>query len=187
MVHIYGHSWPVRWGKAGKERDVYVYSNCNQAELFLNGVSQGAMRRDSQNFPAAGLRWKVAFADGLNHLRAIAVKQGVTLTDELALTYQTEPWGDPVELRLSETARKDKLITVEAKIFDAKGVLCLDAARLVRFSLTGEGSLIDNLGTTRASRQLQLANGRAEISLLHNGTCRIEAAIDGLPAAKLNL
>jgi beta-galactosidase len=187
MVHIYGHSWPVRWGKAGKERDVYVYSNCNQAELFLNGVSQGAMRRDSQNFPAAGLRWKVAFADGLNHLRAIAVKQGVTLTDELALTYQTEPWGDPVELRLSETARKDKLITVEAKIFDAKGVLCLDAARLVRFSLAGEGSLIDNLGTTRASRQLQLANGRAEISLLHHGTCRIEAAIDGLPAAKLNL
>ncbi len=111
----------------------------------------------------------------------------MTFTDDLTLTYQNEPWGEPVELRLSETARKDKLITVEAKIFDAKGVLCLDAAKPVKFSLAGEGSLIDNLGTTRASRQLQLANGRAEISLLHNGTCRIEAAINGLPAAKLNL
>ena len=187
IVHIYGHSWLVRWGKAGEERDVHVYSNCDHAELFLNGISQGTQRRDSQNFPAAGLRWKVAFVGGVNHLRAIAVKQGMTFTDDLTLTYQTEPWGEPVELRLSETARKDKLITVEAKIFDAKGVLCLDAAKPVKFSLAGEGSLIDNLGTTRASRQLQLANGRAEISLLHNGTCRIEAAINGLPAAKLNL
>ena len=87
----------------------------------------------------------------------------------------------------TEKARKDKLITVEAKLFDAQGVLCLDSRKLVRFSLKGEGSLIDNLGTTRASRQLQLANGRAEISLLHNGTCTIEAATEGLPAAKLNL
>ena len=145
------------------------------------------MRRNSQNFPAAGLRWKVPFAGGVNHLRVIAVNQGVTLTDELALTYQTEPWGAPAEIRLFQTAHKDKLITVEAKLFDANGVLCLDSARLVRFSLVGYGNLIDNLGTTRASRQLQLANGRAEISLLHNGTCRIEAAIDGLTAAKLNL
>jgi len=43
----------------------------------------------------SGAAMEGAFADGLNHLRAIAVKQGVTLTDELALTYQTEPWGDP--------------------------------------------------------------------------------------------
>ena len=140
----------------------------------------------SQNFEAGMTTFRVE-RGGLNNLRVIAVKQGVTLTDELALTYQTEPWGDPVELRLSETARKDKLITVEAKVFDANGVFCLDAARLVRFSFSGEGSLIDNLGTTRASRQLQLANGRAEISLLHNGACRIEATIDGLPAATLNL
>ena len=69
MAHIYGHSWPVRWGKAGEERNVHVYSNCDRAELFLNGVSQGTKRRDSQNFPAAGLRWNVAFVSGQNHLR----------------------------------------------------------------------------------------------------------------------
>ena len=28
MVHIYGHSWPVRWGNEGEEKMVKVYSNC---------------------------------------------------------------------------------------------------------------------------------------------------------------
>ncbi len=187
MVHILGHSWPVRWGKAGEERSVHVYSNCDRVELFLNGVSLGVMSRDSQDFPAAGLRWKVAFASGPNRLRAIAIKQGVTVTDEIGLTYQTEPWGEPAELRLSEKARQDNRITVEAKIFDTRGVLCLDSAKLIRFSLAGAGRLIDNLGTTRASRELQLANGRAVISLIRYGGCSIKAAPEGLPAATLNL
>lgn len=187
MAHILGHSWPIRWGRAGEQRDVHVYSNCDHVELFLNGISQGVMHRDSQNFPAAGLRWKVAFASGKNHLRAVAVKQGLTVTDEIALSYQTEPWDEPAEIRLMEIARKKRVITVEAKAFDAMGVLCLDAARVVRFSLSGEGRLVDNLGTTRASRELQLANGRAEISLLYNGACKIEVSSKGLPAAMLTL
>ena len=28
MLHIYGHNWPVRWGAAGEEKEVRVYSNC---------------------------------------------------------------------------------------------------------------------------------------------------------------
>ena len=187
MVHILGHSWPIRWGKTGEERNVHIYSNCDHAELFLNGISQGTMHRDSQNFPAAGLRWKVIFAAGRNQLRAVAIKNGVTVTDEISLIYQTETWGEPVELRLFETVRKDNLITIEAKVFDAKGVLCLDSTRVIRFSLAGESRLVDNLGTTRASRELQLANGRAQISLIHNGSCRVQATVEGLSAATLNL
>ena len=57
MAHIYGHSWPIRWGKFGELRAVHVYSNCDRAELFLNGKSLGTKQRDSQDFPAAGLRW----------------------------------------------------------------------------------------------------------------------------------
>jgi beta-galactosidase len=187
MAHILGHSWPVRWGKAGEKRNVHVYSNCESAELFLNGVSMGIKRRDSQDFPAAGLRWSVAFASGENTLRAVATKGGEKASDEILLTYQTEPWGKPAELRLYEKARQDNLITVGAKIFDAHGVFCLDLSIFIHFSLAGAGRLIDNLGTARASRELQLANGRAEISLLHNGGCRIEARCEGLPAATLNL
>ena len=187
MVHIYGHSWPVRWGKEGEKRSVHVYSNCDRAELFLNGNSLGTMRRDSQNFPAAGLRWEVAFASGSNHLRALATKGEVIVRDEVYLTYQTEQWDKPVQLKLSEKERKNTIVTVEAKLFDAEGILCLDSAQTVRFSLSGTGTLIDNLGTTQGSREVQLSNGRAEISVVRKGGCRIEAVPKGLPAASLEL
>jgi beta-galactosidase len=53
MAHIYSHIWPVRWGRPGQLREVKVYSNCERAELFLNGKSLGSKLRDSQDFPAA--------------------------------------------------------------------------------------------------------------------------------------
>lgn len=187
MAHIYGHNWPVRWGNQGEKRAVHVYSNCDHTELFLNGESLGTMHRDSQNFPAAGLRWEVAFANGPNHLRAVARKGEATVIDEIDFTYQTEPWGAPAEVRLFEKARNEEVVTVEAKLFDGKGILCLDSAMAVRFSLTGAGTLVDNLGTTRASRELQLSNGRAEISAVRKGACTIKAALEGMPIASFNL
>jgi beta-galactosidase len=166
---------------------VRVYSICDHAELFLNGKSLGTMQRDSQNFPAAGLRWQVEYAPGTNHLRVVATKGGVTVSDEIEQFYQTEPWGAPAELKLVEKSRRNGIVAVQATLLDAKGVHCLDGAHLVRFSLSEAGSLIDNLGTTRGSRAVQLANGRAEISLLYGGPCRIKAASDGLPATTLAL
>jgi beta-galactosidase len=187
MAHIYGHTWPVRWGKSGETSDVHVYSNCDRAELFLNGKSLGAMPRESQNFPAAGLRWQVTFASGPNRLRVIATKGTATVTDEIELTYQTEPWGMPAELRLHEKGHKGNTLCVEAMLYDAKGVRCLDSRSVVRFSLAGAGRLLDNLGTTRGSRELQLSNGRAEISLTRTGNCTVGITSEGLPSAFLNL
>jgi beta-galactosidase len=164
-----------------------VYSNCEHAELFLNGKSLGTMQRDSQNFPAAGLRWQVAFASGANRLHVVASKGNVTVTDEIALTYQTEPWGKPAELRLHEKERKGNTVCVGAMLYDARGVPCLDSRNVVRFSLAGAGRLLDNLGTSRGSRELQLYNGRAEISLKLTGGCTIGVTSEDLPPAFLNL
>jgi beta-galactosidase len=187
MVHIYGHTWPIRWGKPGQTRTVHVYSNCERAELFLNGVSLGTKLRDSQNFPAAGLRWDVPFANGQNHLRAKATHGEVTVLDSIDLVYQTEPWGKPAQLKLSEKERKDSIVTVAARLFDAQSVLCLDASQMIRFSLAGAGNLIDNLGTTRASREVQLSNGCAQISIVLKGPCTIQAEQAGMPVASLNI
>lgn len=190
MAHIYGHTWPVRWGKPGQPRPVHVYSNCERAELFVNGVSAGARKRDSQDFPAAGLRWSVPFIAGTNRLRVVATKGSATVTDEIEFIYQTEAWGKPAALRLRKTARTGSgaaRVTVEAHVYDADGVLCLDAQQYIRFSVTGAARLIDNLGTTRGSRDLQLANGRAQISIDAQGPCQIHAAVDGLPAASMEI
>jgi beta-galactosidase len=195
MVHLYGHTWRTRWGKPDEPRIVKAYSNCERAELFLNGVSQGMKKRDSQDFPAAGLRWNVTFRSGKNHLRVLAHAGGTTLQDELDLMYQTESWGKPVELRLAQVAERDGHATVEAGLYDAAGILCLDARNQVRFSAAATGKLIDNLGTTHGSRVLQLTNGTASISIDRNpdvtnhesANCVIGITAEGIPAAFITI
>src|SRR5258708_5425532 len=55
MVRIYGHSWPVRWGEKEEDTMMKVYSNCEDAELFLNGKSYGVKKVSRKDFPASGL------------------------------------------------------------------------------------------------------------------------------------
>lgn len=69
MLHIYGHSWPVRWGKAGEAKEILVYSNCPEAELFVNGISLGRKKRDSQDYPAAGFHWNAVLKEEKTKLK----------------------------------------------------------------------------------------------------------------------
>ncbi len=165
MTRIYGHTWPVRFGEAGQKRLVKVYSNCDEAELYLNGVSVGTKKRNSQNFPAAGLCWNLAFKPGKNHLEVKAVKGKTVVSDEIEFTYQTEKWGDPNYLDIQEVARQGNVLTIEAKLYDVNGVFCPDAKNLVEFGVTGDAALLDNLGTWDGSRKIQLYNGRAMIKV----------------------
>jgi beta-galactosidase len=177
QVWLYGHTWPVRWGAVNEPRTVKVYSNCPSVELFVNGGSAGVRQRDSQNFPAAGLRWEVPFQPGKNNLRAVATTaSGETLIDEISFTYQTETWCTPSRLGLAIIDRTPGKVTVEATVFDAHGVLCLDARNVVTFSVAGAAQMIDNQGTSNGSRRVQLANGRIRISIL-TGTTDFTAAV----------
>lgn len=188
MLHIYGHTWPVRWGKPGEDREVKVFSNCKEVELFVNGVSAGVKQRETTNFPASGLRWWVKFKEGTNTLRAVGHTTGRDLTDEIAFEYQTAEWGRPAKLALKQVADTNGLVTVEARAFDKAGVPCLDAANVVRFDLTGDGRLLDNLGTVGGSRVVQLANGRAHIALKLTGRkAVVSVASEGLTTQFLNV
>ncbi|MDR3723384.1 MAG: glycoside hydrolase family 2 TIM barrel-domain containing protein [Terracidiphilus sp.] len=187
MAHIYGHSWPVRWGAEGEARMVKVYSNCASVELFVNSQSAGVRQRNSQDFPAAGLRWMVKFASGKNHLRVVAAKNGVTVSDEIECEYEARRWSIPEHLTLREVERGDGRATVEASVFDAQGVPCLDCRSGVRFSVAGDAKLIDNLGASAGSRVVQMYNGRARISIARRGVCVAAAVVAGLAPATLAL
>ena len=185
MVHVYGHSWPVRWGDKDEAKLVKVYSNCAAVELFVNGVSAGVKKRNSQDFPAAGLRWLVKFKDGENVVRAVA--RGEKVEDEIRFVYQTEKWDKPATLKLEQVRAVDDVVTIQATVMDAKGVLCLDARNVVRFALAGDGRLIDNLGTSTTSRKVELYNGRALISVKRKGGSVVSVSSEGLPTAFLNI
>lgn len=97
------------------------------------------------------------------------------VTDELRFRDQVERWGKPARLALGEirlasskngakSATKTKAgdtAKVEVRLVDYAGPLRLDARQAVRFDLAGAGELIDNQGTARGSRKVELANGRA--------------------------
>ena len=159
MLHIFGHGWPVRWGDADEEKEVRVYSNCAKVELFVNGKSVGVKKRNVSDYPAAGLHWMVKLEEGENKLRAVSKD----LSDELTVGYQTQKWSKPAKMKLEEIGQKDGIATLEVRMLDTNDVPCLDASNVVRFGLTGDGRLIDNLGTSTGSRVVQLCNGRATI------------------------
>jgi beta-galactosidase len=187
MVHIYGHSWPVRWGSEDEEKMIKVYSNCEEAELYVNGQSAGVKKRNSQDFPAAGLRWNVKLNRGKNDVRVVARKGKTQVEDAISFQYQTEKWGKPAKALIEKMSEESGIATLQVKLLDDKNVQCLDAANWVRFGLAGDGELIDDLGTSSGSRYVQLYNGRAIIRVrTKNGKSVVSAKVDGVPTIFIN-
>ena len=188
MAHIYGHSWPVRWGNEGEEKMIKVYSNCDEVELFVDQKSYGTKKRNSQDFPAAGLRWNVPLSQGQHIAYVKAKKQDVVVTDTIRFSYVTTKWGKPARVKLEKIASINQKDTYQVLLLDEKGNICLDAANWVRFGFTGKGRLLDDLGTSKASSYVQLYNGRAIISVEANqGESVLSATIENFPVAILQL
>lgn len=186
MVHIYGHDRPVRWGGAGEEKEVLVYSNCQEVELFLNGESLGTRRRDSQDFPAAGLHWNVCFKEGKNEICAVSVKDGVA--DEVSLVYQTAVWGEPYDFAVSAETLGDGILEITVQLVDRDGNCCLDAADFMYFSIAGDGELIRNQGTVHGSGKVQARNGRGQIRVRTcGGASCIAVRYDGVRTKFINI
>jgi len=188
MIHIYGHSWPARWGEPGELKLVKIYSNCETVELLLDGVSQGTKKRNSQDFPAAGLHWLVQFKPGENRLTAVGHTKTATVEDAFLFQYQTDKWGQATRIELREIARDRGRVKIEARLLDSKKSLCLSARDRVWFGLIGDGTLLDNTGAVTGSRSVEVYNGRAEISLLRNGGSSVASArCRSLPTAFLTV
>jgi beta-galactosidase len=133
VLHISPH-WNWK-GKEGLPVDVWVNTNADNVELFLNGKSLGKkeMPRNSH------LRWSVNYEPGT--LEAVAYKKGRKLTSKVETT------GDPYEIVVSPYKTtmlgdgKDAAV-INIAVMDRQGREVPDAAHLVRFSLKGDAKII---------------------------------------------
>ncbi|WP_293897711.1 glycoside hydrolase family 2 protein [Sphingobacterium sp. UBA5670] len=188
MLHIYGHTWPIRWGEKEESKMIKVYSNAKEVELFVNGVSQGVKKRNSQDFPAAGLRWMVKLNEGNNQIKAVAKNSREILVDEIEQQYQTKKWGKPAKLLVEKIATEGEMITVQAQIVDNTNTPCLDAKDWIYFGSTGDGQLIVDQGTSTGSKKVQAYNGRALIKLrLPSGSAVVSGRMEGSKSTLLTI
>lgn len=128
------------------------------------------------------------FQPGENVLEAVGERDGRTLTDRIAVFYQTESWGAPAKLELAQEPASQGRGTVHVTERDARDIRCLDASQRVRFGHAGDGRLIDSPGTRCGARVVELVNGRAQIDvLLNGGRCVVSFQAGGLPTAWITL
>ena len=151
VVHLLPHwTWP---GFDGKPIPVWVFTNADSVELFLNGRSLGAKNfpADAGDAPAAKdrpnrslhLAWSVPYAPGT--LRAVAKKNGQTVaTDEVQTT------GAPAAITLaadrpSIEASGQDLSFIKVSVVDKEGRVCPQADPEVSFTVNGAAAVLAGL------------------------------------------
>lgn len=182
------HIVPSHWNfpeKAGKSLPVYVYSNADEVELFLNGISLGRRRKNPNATYKTGyydviMRYRFVWEDvkyAPGKLTAVAYdKQGKSLGER---TVRTADKASAVVLKPeSDTLPADpkELVFVSVSLADANGVPVPRDGRRVSFSVEGNGMLVSvgnsnprGLDSFKDTSSHTLYNGRAGLYLRRTG------------------
>ncbi len=173
MIHLLPH-WNWK-GMKGKEIPVTCYTNCDEAELFLNGKSLGKKIKgvDLTEIPVNftghkpktfqskyRLTWNVPYQKGA--LKVVGYKAGKEVVNKEIKTAEK-----PAKIVLSVdrskiTADGKDLAYVTVKIVDKNGNFCPLADNLVTFDISGAGEIIgvDN-GNQKSLESFQATQRKA--------------------------
>lgn len=190
-AHLLPHwTWP---GREGQVTPVHVVTSGDEAELFVNGRSQGRRRRSPG---ALRMRWdEVVYEPG--EVRVMAFRDGAPWAEEAVRTA-----GAPVRLDLAVdrdviAADGRDLAFVTARVLDDSGVEVPVAEDLLRFSVAGPGRVVatDNGDprdlTAFPSRERRLFGGKALAIVAGergaSGRLRVSAAADGMRGAEVEV
>jgi beta-galactosidase len=193
---VAGWGWPDElaswtWPESeGKPIRVAVYTKCDSVRLELNGKEIGTKRIDSR----LTARFEVPYAAG--ELKAVGLKDGKAVATKVLRTL-----GPAAKIRLTVDrstirANRGELAFVTVEIADAAGNVLPDAAKLVRFKLTGPGELAavgsgaPNVMESFRQPQHTAWHGRCLAVLRPQGTAgamTLTAEADGLEAATVTV
>jgi len=185
-VHVFPH-WNWK-GKEGKPISVWVHSNCELVELFLNGKSLGVKKMPRYEH----LEWMVNYTPGT------LVAKGFN-NHKLVVTDRVETTGAPASIVLKTDRSKlvadnEDTTMVEVQVLDAKGRLVPYANNMINFSLSGAGT-VAGVGNGDAScHEPDRASRRSAYHGLcmvlvqatrNPGTIKLQAFAPGLKGASL--
>ena len=133
VLHLFPH-W--NW-KQGDTIDMWAYTNCEEVELFLNGVSLGTQKKIGDNLH---LMWRLTYTPGT--LKAIGRSRGKEI-----LIQEIKTAGVPAKILLDAdrsmiTADGKDLSFVTVKLLDEQGTLVPKADNLIHFDISGEGRIV---------------------------------------------
>ncbi len=188
MLHLFPH-W--NWAE-GQAIDVWAYYNhAEEAELFLNGVSQGVRRKSDSVFH---VQWRLNYRPGT--IQVVTRNDGKTLQ-----TQSVETAGAPERLALTAdratiAADAYDLSFVTVEITDAAGHLAPHANNLVRFDVTGPATIVGTDNGYQASLesfkapQRKAWKGKCLVivqSTKQAGEIVLKASSEGLAGAEIRL
>ena len=186
VLHLFPHwNWDQR---EGEPISVWVHSNLDSVEVFLNGKSQGSQKVQLLTH----LEWKVKYEPGV--LEARGTKDG-----KVVLVEKRETTGDPVSIRLTPdraqiNADGEDVSVLRVEVLDKEGRTIPTAGNLISFKVTGEGKLIGvgngdpNCQESDKEPKRSLFNGLAQVivqATKTSGTITIEAYTEDWPPPKL--
>lgn len=185
QVHIIGH-WTY---SAGTKKNVYVVSNGEEVELFVNGKSLGLGKvSDRYLFTFSDVAWVSG------EIKAVAKVKG-----KVVATQSKRTAGDPVALRLTPltgpggwNADGSDVAFVDVEAVDARGERCPTFERVVNFSTSGPGQWLGGYASgqsnsiLRADLKLDAGINRVAIrSTRTPGVVTVRAQSEGLPPVSI--
>lgn len=189
MAHLLPHwTWP---GREGQITPVHVFTSGDEAELFVNGVSQGRKKKAPFEYR---LRWdEVRYQPGELHVRTWRDGKpwAEATTQTTAAPARLQAKADRARIR----ADGKDLSFVSVSVVDAQGREVPMAADRIRFRVEGAGEIIatDNGDptdmTSFASHERQAFSGKALVIVRsqagHAGRIVLHAQADGLQPARI--
>jgi len=190
-VHVLPHwTWP---GREGQVTPVHVFTSGDEAELFVNGVSQG--RKKKAPF-AYRLRWDdTVYTPG--ELRVQAYRDGKPWASQIVRTTTAAAKLDASADRhvIASDGRDLSFITV--RVLDAAGRVVPAASTRIRFRVEGAGEIVatDNGDPTDMtafpSHERDAFNGLALVIVRaiagRPGAVTVHAEAEALQAARVEL
>jgi beta-galactosidase len=185
-LHLFPH-WNFE-GREGDEISVWVYSNLDEVELFVNGQSLG-----SKKVPHLGhVEWKAKYEPG--SIEARGSKDG-----KVVLTEKRETTGPAVAIRLTSDrteidANGEDLAILKVEALDKQGRAVPTANNFIGFRISGEGKLIGvgngdpNCQESDKEPRRSLFNGLAQVivqATKRPGEIHIEAVKEGWDGPEL--